>query len=329
MNTGCVSQHGDKRAWSAWVLAALLGLGHVSGHAQSAELRFGIVGTDSTHAVEFTRLLNDTTAKDHVSGGRVTAAYRGGSATLSISRDRIVKISDTLQHTWSIPFVTSISDLCATSDALLLLSVDVSVRLRELARCGKPIFIDKPLAGSLADANAVASFLDAQQIPWFSSSSLRYGHEQHSHGLIGAETWGPGKYIDGFPLDLAYYGIHSIESLFSLMGRGVVEVARSRTEDTDVLRLTWADGRMGMVRLIHPESPYGALLFRSGGKAELLDLSSAYGPLVAEIVQFARSGKAPIPESETLEIFGVMDAGQQSLERGGAPIRLRSAPLTR
>ncbi|SEB77882.1 oxidoreductase [Terriglobus roseus] len=315
----------SRYAWSAWILAAMFGLGSVSGHAQSGELRFGIVGTDSTHAVEFTRILNDSAAKDHVSGGRVTAAYRGGSATLSISRDRIAKLSDTLQHTWSIPFVASIRDLCVTSDALLLLSVDVSVRLKEVeeaARCGKPIFIDKPLAGSLADAIAVVKLLDARQIPWFSSSSLRYGHEQRPQNLTGAETWGPGKYIDGFPLDLTYYGIHSIESLFSLMGPGVVEVAQSRTGDTDILRLTWSDGRIGTVRLIHPESTYGAVLFKSGAKAELMDLSSAYGPLVEQIVRFARSGRPPIPERETLEIFQVMDAAQQSLERGGASVHI-------
>ena len=322
------------RTRSAWVLAALLGLASVPGKGaqQSAELRFGIVGTDSTHAVEFTRILNDSTAKDHVSGGRVTAAYRGGSATLSISRDRIVRISDTLQHTWSIPFVAAISDLCATSDALLLLSVDVSLRMQELhevARCGKPVFIDKPLAGSLADAVAVASFLDAQHIPWFSSSSLRYGHDQHPPDLIGADTWGPGKYIDGFPLDLTYYGIHSIESLFSLMGPGVVEVTQARTAETDILRLTWADGRMGTVRLIHPESTYGAVLFKSGAKAELVDLSSAYGSLVEQIVQFVRSGRPPISERETLEIFQVMDAAQQSLERRGASVHIPAASLKR
>jgi len=318
-----------RRAWSAWGLAAFIGLGSATGHAQqSAELRFGIVGTDSTHAVEFTRILNDGMAKDHVRGGRVTAAYRGGSATLSISRDRIVKISDTLMHTWSIPFVNSISDLCATSDALLLLSVDVSQRMKEVAeaaRCGKPIFIDKPLAGSLEDAVALSKLLDERHIPWFSSSSLRYGHEQHLQNLIGAETWGPGKFIDGFPLDLTYYGIHSIESIFSLMGPGVVEVAQSRTADTDILRLTWGDGRIGTVRLIHPESTYGALLFHSGGKAELLNLSSEYAPLVGQILEFARTGKSPIPEHETLEIFKVMAAAQKSLGRDGASIRIESS----
>ena len=104
-----------------------------------------------------------------------------------------------------------------------------------------------------------------------------------------------------------------------------VEVAQARTADTDILRLTWGDGRIGTVRLIHPESTYGALLFRSGGKAELLNLSSEYAPLVGQILEFARTGKSPIPERETLEIFEVMAAAQESLNRGGAPIRVEGS----
>jgi hypothetical protein len=293
------------------------------------ELRLGILGTDSSHAVEFTRILNDAAAVDHVAGAKVVVAYRGGSATLPFSRDRIQKFTDTLQKTWSIPFVASIAELCGKSDAILLLSVDTSARMRELgeaARCHKPIFVDKPLGGSLADARQVAEFLDQQHIAWFSSSSLRYGHEQHPSGVTGAETWGPGKYIEGFPLDLTYYGIHSIESLYSIMGPGVVQVARTRSKDTDVITATWADGRIGTARLIHPDSAYGSLIFHEKGPAVSdSNLQVGYGPLVAEIVQFVRTGKSPVAEAETLEIFAVMDAAQQSLQNGGAPVRVAGA----
>ncbi len=295
--------------------------------AQAQDLRLGILGTDSSHAVEFTRILNDPKATDHVAGAKVVVAYRGGSATLPFSRDRIVKFTDTLQKTWSIPFVPSIGDLCDKSDAILVLSVDTSARMRELseaARCRKPLFVDKPLGGSLADARQLAAFLDQQHIPWFSSSSLRYGHEQRPAGVKGAETWGPGKYIEGFPLDLTYYGIHSIESLYSILGPGVVQVARTKSKDTDLITAVWADGRIGTARLIHPESAYGSMIFRDGGQVETNASLQAvgYAPLVAEIVKFVQTGKPPISEAETLEIFTVMDAAQQSLQNGGAPVRI-------
>lgn len=315
---------------SMWVVAPLLAL-CAGAHAQQApELKFGILGTDSSHAVEFTRILNDPQAVDHIAGARVVAAYRGGNPKLPFSRDRIQKFSDALQTKWAIPFVPRIADLCDKSDAILLLSVDTSGRMRELteaARCHKPIFVDKPLGGTLADAREVAQFLDQQHIAWFSTSSIRYGHEQRPAGVVGAETWGPGKYIEGFPLDLTYYGIHSIESLYSIMGPGVVQVARTRSKDTDVITAIWGDGRIGTVRLIHPESIYGALIYREGGHAEtLLNLQGpGYAPLVQEIVTFVRTGTRPVTEAETLEIFSVMDAAQHSLEGGGTLVTVGSA----
>ena len=315
--------------WIRYILAGLTLLG--SARALTAQdLRFGILGTDSSHAVEFTRILNDGKAADHVAGGRVVVAYRGGSPTLPFSRDRIEKFTSALKTTWSIPFVSSIRELCNGTDAILVLSVDTSARMRELkevSACHKPIFVDKPLAGTLAQAQEVASFLDAQHIPWFSSSSLRYGHEQRPAGVLGAETWGPGKYIEGFPLDLTYYGIHSIESLYSIMGPGVVQVAQTRSEDTGIITATWGDGRIGTVRLIHPESVYGSLLFRAGGHAEVNTnlLGPGYAPLLEQIVAFAKTGKAPVSEAETLEIFFVMDAARESLEHGGAPAKVMSA----
>ena len=48
-----------------------------------------------------------------------------------------------------------------------------------------------------------------------------------------------------------------------------------------------------------------------------------YEPLVREIVKFFQSGRAPVANEETLEIFAFMDAAQRSKEAGGKPMRLR------
>jgi hypothetical protein len=321
-------QH-DGRAKGVFATLAFITLFGFAHALTAQDLRLGILGTDSSHATEFTRILNDPNAADHVAGAKVVVAYKGGSPTLPFSRDRIEKFTNTLQKTWSIPFVSNIRDLCKNTDAILVLSVDTSARMRELqeaASCHKPLFVDKPLGGSLAQAQELASYLDAQHIPWFSSSSLRYGHEQRPAGVLGAETWGPGKYIEGFPLDLTYYGIHSIESLYSIMGTGVVQVAQTRSKDTGMLTLTWADGRVGTVRLIHGDSVYGSLIFEAGGHAEADSnlQGPGYAPLLKEIVSFVKTGKPPVTEAETLEIFLVMDAARQSLEHGGAPMKVMS-----
>jgi hypothetical protein len=47
--------------------------------ASAAESRIGIIGTDTSHAVEFTRILNDAAGEDHVPGAHVVDAGEGGS----------------------------------------------------------------------------------------------------------------------------------------------------------------------------------------------------------------------------------------------------------
>lgn len=308
----------------AFDLFALYLAGNHLAHAQ--DLRLAILGTDSSHAVEFVRMLNDPSQPDHVGGAKVISAYRGGS-DIPISRDRIEKFSESLAKTWSIPFVPSIPDLCKDADGILVLSVDTSLRMRELseaAKCGKPLFVDKPLGGSLADARQVAAFLDQQHIPWFSSSSIRYGHEQRPAHVVNAETWGPDKYTEGFPLDLAYYGLHTFESLYSIMGPGVKQVSRAQSSAADLITVTWTDGRIGTVHLVH-NGGYGSLLFLDSGQEELnTNLNAGYAPLLEQIVKFMRTGHSPVPEGETLEIFAAMNAATQSLLHGGMPIAVNS-----
>jgi hypothetical protein len=48
-----------------------------------------------------------------------------------------------------------------------------------------------------------------------------------------------------------------------------------------------------------------------------------YRPLVTEIVKFFQTGKPPVSNEETLEIFAFMDAAQRSKEQGGRPVTLR------
>jgi hypothetical protein len=42
-----------------------------------------------------------------------------------------------------------------------------------------------------------------------------------------------------------------------------------------------------------------------------------------EIVKFFETGKPPVPNGETLEMFAFMDAAQRSKEQGGVTVALR------
>jgi len=298
----------------------------------AADLRIGIVGTDTSHVTAFTKLLNDTSAPDHVPGAVVVAAYKGGSPDLEESQSRIDKYTDELRDKWHVKIVASIEELCSQVDAVMLNSIDGRIHLaqaRPIFAAHKPVFIDKPLASTLEDAREIARLASEAGVPWFSSSSLRFGGVAAFRNATfeGALTWGPGPIEEHHQLDLAWYAIHPIEMLYTLMGTGCEEVTRMSTADADVMVGRWKGGRIGTVRALRPYGDYGAVVYRKNAKSQTSEIvpkaDGGYRPLVEEIVKFFQTGRPPVPNAETLEIFAFMDAAQRSKEAGGKPMALR------
>jgi hypothetical protein len=301
---------------------------------QAADLRLGIVGTDITHVVAFTRILNEASDPDHVPGARVVAAYKGGSPDIVSSRTRVDKFAEELKTTWKVRFYPDIPSLCENVDAVLLESGDGRIHLaqaRLVIAARKPMFIDKPLASTLEDAREIARLAQAAGVSWFSSSAVRFGKmaaAMRYPDATGVLTWGPGKMEEHHYLDLSWYAIHPIELLYTIMGPGCAEVTRVEGGDfntgSDEVVGRWKDGRIGSVRLLRPTGEFGAVVFRP--KAAVVsppDATVSYVPLVKEIVRFFETRKPPVSNQETLEIFAFLDAAQRSKEAGGKPMRLR------
>ncbi len=300
--------------------------------APAADLRLGIVGTDTSHVTAFTKMLNDPAAPGHVEGARVVAAYKGGSPDIAESRTRIDRFTAELEDKWQVKMVDSIEELAKQVDGVLLTSVDGRMHLaqaRVVIAAHKPLFIDKPLASTLEDAREIARLAREAGVAWFSSSSLRFGGvaSLRTSAVTGAITWGPGPVEEHHYLDLAWYAIHPVEMLYTLMGTGCDEVTRTYTPDADVVTGRWKDGRIGTVRALRPYSDYGAVVFRQNPKGQtsevMTKVNDGYGALVREIVRFFQTGHPPVATDETLEIFAFLDAAQRSKESGGKPTKLR------
>ena len=295
-----------------------------------ADLRLGIVGTDTSHVPAFTKMLNDDTSAEHVPGARVVAAFKGGSPDLAISAKNVEKYAAEIQSKWNVEIVPDIATLCSRVDGVLLTSVDGRPHLEQLKQIlpsRKPIFIDKPLASTLEDAREIARLAAQAGVPWFTSSSLRFSEivtKLKSSENTGAITWGPGPLEEHHYLDLSWYAIHPIEMLYALMGTGCVEVTRVYTEGADAIVGRWKDGRIGSVRALRPYGGYGAVVFHGRQVAQSSpEDATGYRPLVVEIVKFFRTLQPPVPNEESLEMFAFMDAALRSKAKGGEPMRLR------
>jgi hypothetical protein len=296
-------------------------------------LRAGIIGLDTSHVVAFTKLLNDANPKPEVAGVRVVAAYPGGSPDIPSSRDRVAGYTRELRDKFGVMIVGSIDELLAQVDVVLLESVDGRPHLeqvRPVFKAKKPVFIDKPVAGTLADAIAIFDLARETNTPCFSSSSLRFSagilamrHHPKVGDVLGCDAYGPCHLEEHHP-DLYWYGIHGVETLFTIMGTGCQTVSRTQTEGTDLVAGVWKGGRVGTFRGIRAgHADYGATVFGSKGIAP----SGGYGgyePLVVEIVKFFKTGKPPVSAEETIEIFAFMEAADESKRQGGKPVTMES-----
>jgi len=307
--------------------------------ASAADLRLGIVGTDTSHVVAFTKVLNDPNAKDHIAGARVVAAWKGGSPDIESSRSRVEGFATELHDKWNVEIEPDIPTLCSKVDAVLIESVDGRAHLaeaRQVIAAHKPMFIDKPVASTLADVREIARLAKEADVKWFSSSSYRFSSIAETMKFpdtIGAIVWGPGPEEEHHQLDLSWYGIHPIELLYTLMGTGCEEVTRTVGADMDVITCRWKNGRIGTVRTLRPYGPPGAVVFRppatQGKHGNIVvvqspeKVSDPYTPLVQHIVEFFQTGNVPVPNEETIEMFEFMDAAQRSKAAGGRPMLLR------
>ncbi|MBI4556632.1 MAG: Gfo/Idh/MocA family oxidoreductase [Candidatus Hydrogenedentes bacterium] len=281
--------------------------------------------------IAFTKVLNDPTAPNHVAGAKVIAGYKGGSPDNETSRSRIDGYTEQLQKEFGVRVVDSIEELCTLVDAVMLTSVDGRPHLKEVRpvfAARKPVFIDKPVAGSLRDAVEIFRLAKEDNVPCFSSSSYRYYaglvelKTQNVGKMRSAISYGPAHLEPHHP-DLFWYGVHPTEALFTILGTGCQTVVRTATPDTDVVTGAWSDGRVGtLVGLRNQATPHKVIVFGTEAVAEQKEGPDDYAPLVAEIVKFFRSGVAPVSAEETIEIFAFMEAADESKRQNGVPVRI-------
>lgn len=312
-----------------FALFALLIASTCCGQDEQAIIRVGMIGLDTSHCIAFTKLLNDDSQKDFLPGFRVTVVYPQGSPDIESSTSRVPKYTDDIQKL-GVRLVDDLPQMIDQVDAVLLETNDGRPHLEQIVpvlQAGKPCFVDKPMAGSLSDCIAMFRLAEHYQTPIFSSSSLRYGQSTQAvrNGSIGqvtgCDTWSPCRLEPTHP-DLFWYGIHGVESLFTVMGKDVVSVVRTQTDSTDVVVGTWADGRIGTFRgLRSGKAGYGGTAFGSTAQAAVGSYDG-YAPLVSEITKFFRTRETPIEPAETLAIYAFMEAADECVRQNGQRIAI-------
>lgn len=295
-------------------------------------IKIGIIGLDTSHSTAFSELLNNNPSDEAFQGFRIVAAYPYGSKTIKSSYERIPGYIETVKKN-GVEIVSSIDELLKKVDCVLLETNDGNLHLEQalqVFKAGKICYIDKPIGATLGQAIAICQLAKQYNIPIFSSSALRFVPQNQKlrngeYGkVVGADCYSPHHDEPSHP-DFGWYGIHGVETLYTLMGTGCEAVNRMSAKDYDVVVGRWNDGRIGTFRGIKTApGSYGGQAFTTKG-VFIAGGYEGYKVLLAQILKFFKTHVAPISQDETLEIFTFMRAANMSKAHGGKIITMKEA----
>lgn len=318
--------------------SAAVGL-HTSSIAKNRlqkEIRIGVIGL-SVHSAAYIEIINSGADSPEFKDCRVVAIFHPkGNMDVEFTEAQLQSFTDTIKKQ-GVEFVASIKVLLKKVDAVMLLTNDGRPHLKEVLpvlRAGKPVYVDKPLAATLKDVLAIFKESERFKTALFSCSPLRYvknAQEIRAGNVVGkvlgANTFGPAP-IQKSHVDLFWDGIHGVELLYTVLGGiGCKTVTRTFSEDADVVVGNWEDGRVGIFRGIRKgKSGFGGTAF---GEKSIAPIGAfdGYRHVVVAIVDFFRSGKTPVSNNETIEIYAFMEAANESKKVGGIPVNLSDVLL--
>lgn len=291
-------------------------------------IRVGLVDFDTSHVVAFTQRLNhiDIDSSEHVDGARVVAGCPGDS---HIMPERIGPYAEQLR-TYGIELVERPADLIGKIDAVMIESNQGSrhlERARPFLKAGLPTFVDKPFTETVRQADALIRLARHHGAPLMSCSALRYDPEvqrardlSRTYGrILSADVWTTATLHPGNP-GLLHYGIHGVEILYALMGRGCRTVRCVRTPSYDAVIGIWSDDRTGLLRGIRAGAGgFGFTAhYEKGHHSAVIEGAAFYTEMLKAVVKMFTTRTEPIALGETREIIAFINAAQRSALAGGA-----------
>ncbi len=282
-------------------------------------IRLGMVSVESTHVDAFCRTFNsDSSEPTHLEGAVVVALCNQDNDPARIAQ---------LQQQWGIEIIVpNPRDLLGMVDAALICGRDGSRHLeqaRPFLEAGLPVFVDKPMALSLDDAQDLLGLALEHGAPVMSASGLRYCEELEAaldeigdEEIVHANLIGPGE--------LFFYGIHLTDILNAAMGPGVQAVSNLGELEFDLISVSYADGRSASLQLLRDPAPrHQGQLFTSEGSVRFeIHAHTFYMRTMQRFLAMIESGEPPIHYEDMLEALVVLLAAQRSQQQNGRVVRL-------
>ena len=213
---------------------------------------------------------------------------------------------------------SSVQQVIDECDCLVVLSPDNAERHEDLAdlplKSGKPVYIDKPIAPSLAAAKRLFDKAAAHNTPMMSCSALRFGSELEE-ALRSPLATAPARYVatEG-PGIFHIYAIHQIEMLVMVLGTGATAVLQNGNGAVKNMLVRYNDDRRASVTL-GPGLDFRVYAAQTDEKSVVLNgMNDFFARFMDAMLGFFNTGVPRVDPCETLEIAALIEAGQAALD---------------
>ena len=287
-------------------------------------LKVAVIGLDTSHAMEFPKRLQDPACPEDrkVSGLRATRCL---SFLTPFTDAAELAESEAYMRSIGVEVTDDFEYAVGDCDGIMIEINDPSLHLEYFKKCstlGKPVFLDKPFAATVAQAAEIYRIAKENKVRLFTSSALRFD-STFAEGLKGCEfeptsaiIYGP--YGSKLDYSLVWYGCHSFEMLEAVMGKGAVGVSVTDAPNRSVCVVDYRDGRHCIVELNRNTGRYGVLLRDNIHGARLLQPGKTtmfYTDLLKQIVAFM-NGEDILDLDDSLEVIAMLDAAARSAKSG-------------
>ena len=288
-------------------------------------IKIGLVDIDVSHPKAFSAKMDELSLPMNYTG-IVNYGFREEDEVEAFAKARGAKVYKTIE------------EMLPEVDAGFIQSCNWDKHLAyamPFIEAGKPVFIDKPMVGSVAEVRRIRE-LAANGAKILGSSAMRYAPEVDAY-LAGLAAKG-GKVMNVLVtcgIDEFNYGIHAGEILSRIAG-APAETCRYAGKSADIdgntvetYFVTFKNGISATYAICSPIHQTFELSIMSTKGAECFRLAplDSYSAMLSGISEALQGKESPIVDVDTItDAILMMLAGKLSREQGGVVVRVDELP---